>query len=165
MYGKLTMRETLGSNIPHDCLLDVTLPASDLSKITSNHARVRNDRYVNRANIIRYHEIPSCRELHQRQLEVKEEGEEKSERATKTCREKTTQVVTLLVNIRRPTPDWGVNLQRGIRDMSMDIYTHTHTFGDTNACTCMYTVKPVTYFYGGPRSDIFDHAVVCLALN
>ncbi|CAL1673156.1 unnamed protein product [Lasius platythorax] len=69
-------RETLGPNIPQDCLFDVTLPASDLSKITSNHAEVRNDRHVNRANIIRYHEIPSCRELQPETLEAKEGKDE-----------------------------------------------------------------------------------------
>lgn len=72
------LRETLGSNILQDCLFDITLPASDLSKITSNYAEVRNDRHVNRANIIGYHEILGCRELHQRHWEQRKER--KSER-------------------------------------------------------------------------------------
>lgn len=75
-YGRL--RKTLGSNSLQDCLFDITLPTSDLSKITSNYAEVRNDRHVNRANIIRYHEIPGCHELQRRYWEQRKER--KSER-------------------------------------------------------------------------------------
>lgn len=63
----MTERLENTSNILADCLFDVILLTSDLSKITRNHAEFETyDRHVHRANIIQYHEIPNCRGLHRR---------------------------------------------------------------------------------------------------
>lgn len=49
--------------------------AFDLSKITSDHVEPETyDRQVNRANIIRYREVPGCRGLHRETLRAKGEG-------------------------------------------------------------------------------------------
>jgi len=61
-----------------------------------------------------------------------------------TFRGETTGVMTPVVNIRRPTVDWGVNLRRSV------VCLRVYTCSPINAYTCTHIysrVKPVTYLF------------------
>lgn len=61
-----------------------------------------------------------------------------------TSRGETTGVMTPVVNIRRPTVDWGVNLQRSV------VCLRVYTCSPINAYTCIY-MHTHTYTYAGVK--------------
>lgn len=68
------------------------------------------------------------------------ESEERQGRVNgETSRGETTGVMTPVVNIRRPTVDWGVNLQRSV------VCLRVYTCSPINAYTCIYTCTCKTH--------------------
>lgn len=65
------------------------------------------------------------------------ESEERQGRVNgETSRGETTGVMTSVVNIRRPTVDWGVNLQRSL------VCLRVYTCSPINAYTCIHIHIP-----------------------
>lgn len=107
----------------------VTLSASDLSKITSNHTG--SSRNVRSTCVsCKYHPVSTKYSVAADCTEDIERTRKKTGNSERweSFRGKMSGVMTPVVNIRRPTVDWGVNLQ-------LNVVYNMCTCSPINACT------------------------------